>query len=56
MVVLKINYKNYQVMDDEFIIGPALFSTLIIREKVGYYERVSALLRELGKSFNILNS
>lgn len=56
MVILKINYKNYQVMEDEFIIGPALFSTLIIRDKVGYYERVSALLRELGKSFNISNS
>ena len=56
MVLLKINYKNYQVMDDEFTIGNALFSTLIIREKVGYYERVSGLLRELGKSFNISNS
>jgi tetratricopeptide (TPR) repeat protein len=56
MVILKINYKNYQVMDDEFIIGPALFSTLIIREKLGYYERVSGLLRELGKSLNISNS
>jgi tetratricopeptide (TPR) repeat protein len=56
MVLLKINYKNYQVMDNEFTIGTVLFSTLIIREQVGYYERVSGLLRELGKSFNITNS
>ena len=56
MVILKINYKNYQVMDNEFTLSTALFSTLIIREQVGYYERVTALLCELGKTFNISNT
>ena len=51
-----INYKNYNVFEDEFKQIECNFSTLIVRDKLGYYERIISLLCELGKSCNIANA
>jgi tetratricopeptide (TPR) repeat protein len=47
-MLVEINKKNYKVDNNEFIVVPhSEYNNLIIREKVGYYERVSSLLDNL---------
>jgi hypothetical protein len=51
-----INYKNYNVFENEFKQIECNFSTLIVRDKLGYYERIISLLCELGKSCSTENA
>ena len=45
---VEINKKTYKVNNDEFILVPHdEYNNLIIRDKVGYYERVASLLDNL---------
>ena len=47
-MLVEINKKNYKVNNNEFVVVPhSEYNNLIIREKVGYYERVASLLDNL---------
>ena len=57
-MLVEINKKPYKVNHDEFSVVPhAEYNNLIIRDKVGYYERVASLLDNLrfgNDSINLL--
>ena len=47
-MLVEINKKTYKVDNNEFVVVPhSEYNNLIIREKVGYYERVASLLDNL---------
>ena len=47
-MLIEINKKTYKVNNDEFMIVPHVeYNNLIIRDKVGHYERVASLLDNL---------
>ena len=47
-MIVEINKKTYKVDNNEFIVIPHTeYNNLIIREKVGYYERLASLLDNL---------
>ena len=55
-MLVEINKKTYKVKKDEFVVVPhAEYNNLIIRDKVGYYERVTSLLDNLRFGDNSMN-
>jgi hypothetical protein len=55
-MIININKKDYNVTDNEFLKIPhEQYINLIIKDKVGLFERVISLLVELSKTLNIKN-
>ena len=55
-MLVEINKKTYKINNDEFVVVPhAEYNNLIIRDKVGYYERVASLLDNLRFGDNSVN-
>ena len=56
-MIVNINKQDYNVNDDEFIkLLNKDYSNLVIRENVGYFERIVSLLTELSIALNISNA
>ena len=55
MVLKNINYKQYNVSDDEFKEVIPDLNTLRFVEKLGFYERLISLITTIGTSLNYTN-
>lgn len=52
MKTVQIDKKSYTVLPIEFLQAPTIYSTLIVLDRVGEFDRISSLVSEISKTMN----